>query len=172
MGTAVETLADLFPAGPRAVCVGVNPAPVSVRAGHYYQGPLGKRFLRRLRQVGLLGETSPQFEDDALYGAGIGFTDLVKRPTAHAAEVTIAERRHGVRVLTSKLDLVHAPALIFPFKEAAVAILGRFDDNGWLRVGFAGARLFVMPGPYEETATAESTIASLVPGLGAGLTRS
>ena len=37
MGTTVETLADLMPASPRAVIVGVNPAPSSVAAGHYYQ---------------------------------------------------------------------------------------------------------------------------------------
>jgi hypothetical protein len=30
MGFEVETLADLLPAHPRAVCVGINPAPTSV----------------------------------------------------------------------------------------------------------------------------------------------
>ncbi len=36
MGTEVETLADLLPELPRAVCIGINPAPPSVAAGHYF----------------------------------------------------------------------------------------------------------------------------------------
>jgi G:T/U-mismatch repair DNA glycosylase len=35
MGVEVETLEDLFAEGLRAVCVGINPAPVSVATGHY-----------------------------------------------------------------------------------------------------------------------------------------
>ena len=38
MGNQVQTLADLFRHGLRAVVVGINPSPVSVAAGHYYQG--------------------------------------------------------------------------------------------------------------------------------------
>lgn len=38
MGEEVETLADLIPTEARVMCVGINPAPVSVTAGHYYQG--------------------------------------------------------------------------------------------------------------------------------------
>jgi TDG/mug DNA glycosylase family protein len=54
MGEAVETLADLLEPGLRAVCVGINPAPVSVRAGHYYQSRLGQAFLARLKSARLL----------------------------------------------------------------------------------------------------------------------
>ena len=44
MGEDVETLADLLRPGLNAVCVGINPSPVSVAAGHYYQGPPGNDF--------------------------------------------------------------------------------------------------------------------------------
>jgi TDG/mug DNA glycosylase family protein len=54
MGTPVETLEDLLRPGLRAVCVGINPAPDSVRAGHYYQGKLGQQFYGRLRRAGVL----------------------------------------------------------------------------------------------------------------------
>jgi hypothetical protein len=46
MGHRVETLADLMRPGLRAVCVGINPSPVSVAAGHYYQARLGQAFFR------------------------------------------------------------------------------------------------------------------------------
>src|SRR5205823_1129190 len=101
------------------------------------------------------------FEDDAAVAAGLGFTDVVKRPTSSAAEVTKSELQHGAKLLEAKLRKLQRPTLIFPFKAAAVALLGRFDGNGWLSGDFEGSRLFVMPGPYEALATASPTIASL-----------
>lgn len=165
MGSAVETLADLVPPEPRAMVVGINPAPPSVAAGHYYQGRQGQRFFTRLRQSGLLPSESLGFEDDDAVAIGIGFTDIVKRPTATADEVTRAELRHGAGLLADKLSAASIPVLIFPFKAAAVALIGRFDGNGWLDQQLAHSRLFVMPGPYESTTTAEPTIASLLPRL-------
>jgi len=44
MGQKVETLADLLQPGLRAVVVGINPAPTSVAAGHYYHGASGQTF--------------------------------------------------------------------------------------------------------------------------------
>lgn len=104
--------------------------------------------------------------DDVAVGCGIGSTDVVKRPTARADELSSAELRHGAALLSRKLHDIGAPVLIFPFKAAAVELVGRFDGNGWLDVEFAGSRLFVMPGPYERAATAQPTIASLAAGLG------
>lgn len=89
----------------------------------------------------------------------------MKRPTASADELTAAERRHGATVLAEKLARVDAPVLIFPFKATAIELVGAFDGNGWLRRDLMGSRMFVMPGPYESTATATPTIASLLPGL-------
>ena len=161
MGTEVDTLADLLPSRPRAVCVGINPAPTSVAAGHYYQGRQGQRFFARLVQTGVLEPVTDGFEDDAAVAAGVGFTDVVKRPTRRADEVSSDELRHGRELLESKLLLVGATALIFPFKAAAVALVGRFRGNGWLEEPFAGCRLFVMPGPYEKRESADSTLAKL-----------
>jgi double-stranded uracil-DNA glycosylase len=165
MGERIETLADLFPAEPRAVCVGINPAPTSVEAGHYYQGRQGQRFFARLRQAALLDPASDGFEDDAAVAAGIGFTEIVKRPTARADLLTPDEIRHGAELLAVKLEKLHAPTLIFPFKRAAEALVGRITGNGWLRQEFAGSRLFVMPRPYESTATATPTLSSLRSGI-------
>jgi TDG/mug DNA glycosylase family protein len=165
MGTEVETLADLLPADPKIVCVGINPAPTSVAVGHYYQGRQGQRFFARLVQAGVLQPVSEGFEDDAAVAAGVGFTDLVKRPTARANEVRLDELRHGREVLERKLAHAGTPALVFPFKAAAVALVGTFDGNGWLPRQFGGCRLFVMPGPYEKRASADATIAMLGPQL-------
>jgi hypothetical protein len=63
------------------------------------------------------------------------------------------------------LSRLGVPPLIFSFKAAAMALVGKFDGNGWVEGTFAGCRLFVMPGPYEKRASAESTIATLAPQL-------
>src|SRR3954465_10656178 len=86
MGQPVETLEDLLRPGLRAVCVGINPAPTSVAVGHYYQGRLGQQFFARLRSAGKIGPADA-WEDESAFEFGIGFTDIVKRPTASAKEV-------------------------------------------------------------------------------------
>ena len=53
-GSAIETLADLPPLRDRLLFVGLNPSPVSVEAGHYFQGRLGQLFWRRLIAADIL----------------------------------------------------------------------------------------------------------------------
>jgi TDG/mug DNA glycosylase family protein len=97
MGERIVMLEDLLRPGLRAVCVGINPSPVSVEAGHYYQGPVGQRFFSRLRQAGILADHGAGYEDDAAFAAGIGFTDIIKRPTSRAAGLPAFDSTTGVR---------------------------------------------------------------------------
>lgn len=157
LGSTVTTLADLLRPGLKAVTVGINPAPVSVAAGHYYQGSAGQTFYRRLRVVGVL-PPGGGFEDDRAFAAGIGFTDVVKRPTGNANQVSPHELVVGRRLLEDKLRALEVPLVIFTFKKAATSVLGEFQGHGLLpTVRLAGGRVFVMPGPYaprEHTAVA------------------
>ena len=162
MGTRIETLDDLVPLSPRAFIVGVNPAPSSVEAGHYYQGQLGQRLWQRLRWAGLLDDTGFDWEDDAALAGGFGFTDVVKRPTPHAADVRPDERVHGAALLRDKLRDVEAPAVIFTFKDAATSMIGRFRGAGWIDgASICGASVFVMPGPYERRDIVDSVMVDL-----------
>lgn len=138
MGDTFETLADLFPVKPRAICVGINPAPVSVASGHYYQGRQGQRFNARLRQAGVLAEPpTGWFDDDLAVEHGIGFTDIVKRPTPSADAVGAEELRYGAAILAGKLEVVAPPVLIFPFKAVAVASATATRTIGTLRGGLS-----------------------------------
>lgn len=151
MGEEVETLEDLLARDLRGVVVGINPSPVSVAAGHYYQGRVGQTFFRRLSEADILPE-GDGFEDDRAFASGLGFTDVVKRPTPRAADVAHDELEHGRELLEAKLRAHEVTRVLFTFKGAAVVLLGAFDGHG-LRPGapLAGAEVFVMPGPYEAT---------------------
>jgi TDG/mug DNA glycosylase family protein len=151
MGEKVLTLADLLRPGLRTVVVGINPSPVSVAAGHYYQGQFGKRFFARLTGAGLLPD-GDGFEDDQAFAADIGFTDVVKRPTTRETGLRLGELDHGRELLEAKLAPLAVSRILFTYKGAAKALLGPFQGHGALpgRPLF-GAAVFVMPGPMERT---------------------
>jgi TDG/mug DNA glycosylase family protein len=162
MGQDIETLEDLWPADARAMVIGINPAPVSVSIGHYYQGPLGQTLFRRLRAAGILQNSSGNYEDDQAVKAGVGFTDVVKRSTPRADEIERNELLYGRVILEEKLAARPVPLVIFAFKKSATTLLGRFKGNGLLSGRpLAGSEVFVMPGPYESSATANPTLDSL-----------
>lgn len=162
MGQEIETLADLWPNTPRAMIVGINPSPVSVTAGHYYQGNLGKTLFRRLLAAGILRPVAGGYEDDQLFSVGIGFTDVVKRPTVGALGVEGPEFSIGRTLLLKKLDEQKIPLVIFAFKKSATTLLGDFRGNGFLSgTKLGNSEVFVMPGPYETAASATATVQTL-----------
>jgi double-stranded uracil-DNA glycosylase len=161
-GGEVETLADLLRPGLKAVCIGINPSPVSVAAGHYYQGQVGKRFWQRLRDVGLLDDRDFDFEDDAAFAAGVGFTDIVKRPSARADDLEDDEFEAGRYQLVAKLERYRPGLIIFTFKKTAVKLIGQFAGYGFVpHLEVAGIPAFVMPGPYERADRAEVALSEL-----------
>lgn len=156
----VETLEDLLRPGLTAVCVGINPAPRSVAAGHYYQGQLGQQFYRRLRSAGLLPD-EPGWEDDLAFANGVGFTDIVKRPTARASEIRSEEFAYGKPLLERKIEKAQPRLLIFSFKKTAEVLLGKFPGNGFIGRQLADADVFVMPGPYAKANEVKARVAEL-----------
>lgn len=162
MGQRISSLKDLWPQDLRAAVVGINPAPSSVEAGHYYQGNLGQLLFRRLRKAGILEDGGSGYEDDQALKVGIGFTDVVKRPTASAAGVLPEELAFGKRLLTEKLVAREVPLVIFAFKKSAETILGKFHGNGFIASAALGdSQVFVMPGPYESLTTSNVTLSQL-----------
>jgi TDG/mug DNA glycosylase family protein len=162
MGAQILTLADLIPPNPRVVCIGINPSPVSVQVGHYYQGRFGQRIFARLREAGLIADPSNGYEDDDAFGHGVGFTDIVKRPTIRATSLHPQEYAHGRELLADRIDTANASLVVFTSKRAATAYFGNFTGGGLvpgLRLG--GAEVFVLPGPMESTASAAQKIIEL-----------
>jgi len=153
-GVPTETLADLPPLRDHLLFVGLNPSPVSVEAGHYHQGRLGRTFWRRLMLATVLPPgTAVESADDAMMEAGHGITDLLKVPTPRD-EATDAELRSGVGPLWQKVAIWRPAAVVFVYKRAAVACAGRPLVETWGHlegVALAGRPCFLMPGPYAPT---------------------
>jgi double-stranded uracil-DNA glycosylase len=153
-GRPVDTLADLPPLRDGLLFVGLNPSLVSVEAGHYHQGRLGRTFWRRLMLAGILPPGTPvETADDALLAAGHGITDLLKAPTARD-EASDRSLTAGVGPLWQKIALWRPAAVVFIYKRAAEIAAGRDLSEPWgqlVGVAMAGRPCFLMPGPYAPT---------------------
>jgi double-stranded uracil-DNA glycosylase len=149
--SVVETLVDLPPERGGLLFVGLNPSPVSVKAGHYHQGRLGRTFWRRLMLAGVLpAGTEVDLADDALVAAGHGITDLIKLPTDRDS-ATDRELTAGVGPLWQKVAIWRPSAVVFIYKRAAETAAARRLDEKWGQlpgVAMAGRPCFLMPGPY------------------------
>ena len=108
---AEPTLPDLLREGLRLVFVGINPSVFSVAQGHYFARRINRFWpclshsvlSQPLRQA--LGvERLEPIHDLLLPAHGIGFTDVVKRPTAKAAELGREEFAAGAAALVGKLE--------------------------------------------------------------------
>jgi TDG/mug DNA glycosylase family protein len=150
-GRPVETLRDLPPARGGLLFVGLNPSPVSVRAGHYHQGRLGQSFWKKLVRAGILPrDTDLGKADEALVAAGHGITDLRKEPTPRD-DATDAQLTAGVGPLWQKVAIWRPAAVVFIYKRVAEASAGRRLPEPWgvlAGVAIAGRPCILMPGPY------------------------
>jgi double-stranded uracil-DNA glycosylase len=159
-GEPVETLPDIPPAPGGVLLVGINPAPISVAAGHYYQGRLGRRLWRRLEALGLLQDPVPGAEDDAFAAEGHGLTDLVKRPTPSSDLLSERELAEGTEVLREKIRGWNPGLLLCAFKAPAARLIDRNVAPG-LAGEVEGVPLFLLSGPYAPRAEAERIDAEL-----------
>jgi double-stranded uracil-DNA glycosylase len=150
-GRQIETLADLPPSPGGLLFVGLNPSPISVAAGHYHQGRLGRRFWARLMTAGILPTGIDLARaDDALVAAGHGLTDLLKLPTTRD-EATEEALRAGVGPLWQRTAIWRPGAIVFIYKRAAAVVASRTITEPWGKiegVALAARSCFLMPGPY------------------------
>ena len=106
----LSTLPDYLQKGLDIVFVGLNPSLYSVRVGHYFANPRN-RFWPALNRSGLVPREVAAEQDASLLDHRIGFTDVVKRPTAQGSGLNAADYRHWAPVLKSKL-LEYQPRIV------------------------------------------------------------
>lgn len=109
-----RTLPDLLAPGLALVFVGLNPSEYSAREGRYFANPRNRfwpAFNRSALLPAELGRECTPSDDSLLLEYGIGFTDVVKRPTPQGNALKAADYRQWAPVLRQKL-LEHQPRLV------------------------------------------------------------
>lgn len=99
----MKTLPDYLAPGLDIVLVGLNPGLYSARVGHYFAAP-SNRFWTAINRSGLLKEPLDAFTDYKILEQGVGFTDVVKRPSSGASDLRAADFRRWAPVLKEKLE--------------------------------------------------------------------
>jgi TDG/mug DNA glycosylase family protein len=159
-GEEVRTLADIPPVEGGILLIGINPSPVSVEAGHYYQGTLGQRLWSRLQEVSALPTEGSRWEDERWQEAGNGVTDVVKRPTASERDLLVGDLAEGGLRLRDKLSNWKPGLILFPFVAPAEAVLQATPPPG-VGPDFEGVPTFRLAGPYARTADVKQNITEL-----------
>ncbi len=162
----MQTLPDYLCNGLDIVSVGINPSLPSVQAGYYFANPRN-RFWRALNGSGLLPVlvVPGVAAMDILVRYGIGFTDVVKRPTASAAELRAADFRLWAPVLQDKLAQ-YAPRIVwFQGKQACTNYLkyaeGFTPALDWGEQAFRLGTMQVFVSPNPSPANAAYTLEDL-----------
>ncbi len=159
---------DLLPAegqGLRLLFVGINPGLWTAATQTHFAHP-GNRFYPALRRAGILTrEIDPaagmtEADRDHLRANGLGITNVVRRATARADELSTAELRAGgeqlrVTVRTNQPAVV-AVAGITAYRSAFGVRAAQVGEQPEL---LEGARLWVVPNP--SGLNAHETVQSL-----------
>lgn len=162
---------DLVGPGLKLLFVGINPGLWTAAVCTHFAHP-GNRFYPALAAAGITG-----YEVDRAAGMsdadrahlverGIGITNLVRRATARADELSRDELREGgerlVRFVAEHRPAVVAVAGITAYREAfgeRSAAAGRQPDSLDTATRWSGAALWVVPNP--SGLNAHETVASL-----------
>ena len=162
----LATLPDYLAPALEIVSIGLNPSLPSIREGFYFANPRN-RFWRALNGSGLVAEQlvpGVAAMDVLLMRDRIGFTDVVKRPTAGGHDLRAADYREWSPLLLQKLEKFQPMIAWFQGKQAYANYL-KYSEGikpaiEWgeqpQRIG--PARVFLTPNP--SPANAAWTIAA------------
>lgn len=140
--TRGRTLPDTVGSGMRLLVCGLNPSLNAAEAGVGFARP-GNRFWPAALAAGLVStDRSP---DRALIDHGVGMTDLVKRATVAAAELTADEYRAGLARVERLVAWLRPGAVCFVGLAGWRAAVDRRAAAGAQPAGLGGVPVYVMP---------------------------
>lgn len=155
-GTRARTLADTVAPGLRLLLVGLNPSLYSADAGFAFARP-GNRFWPTLAAAGI--HDGPRNPARLARPGGIGFTDLVKRATRQADELSADELATGLARIDRLAQWLEPAAVCFLGLSGWRAAVDRRATAGWQDRPVGGRPAYVMPNP--SGLNAHATVASL-----------
>lgn len=152
---------DVVAPGLRALFCGINPGLYSGAVGHHFARP-GNRFWAALHLSGFTDRRLTAFEEEELLESGLGITNLVRRATATADEISKAELIAGACTLRRKVRRIRPRAVAFlglgAYRvafAAPAAVVGEQPDR------IDDSRVWLLPNPsglnahYQVDALAE-----------------
>jgi len=140
--TRLHTLADTVAPGMRVLVCGLNPSLYAAEVGvGFARG--SNRFWRAALRAGLVSrDRDPRH---ALVSHGVGMTDLVKRPTRQAAELTAAEYTEGLARLERLAQRLEPVGVCFVGLAGWRAAVDRRATPGPQPRRIGGRPAYVMP---------------------------
>ena len=140
--TRARTLPDTVGPGMRLLVCGLNPSLYAADAGVAFARP-GNRFWPAALAAGIVGtDRSP---DRALADHGVGMTDLVKRATIAAAELSADEYRAGLDRVRRLVAWLRPGAVCFVGLAGWRAAVDRKAVAGVQPADLGGVAVYVMP---------------------------
>jgi TDG/mug DNA glycosylase family protein len=150
------TLPDYLGARLRLLVCGLNPSPYSAETGVPFGRP-GNRFWPAALAAGLVEKDRDPF---AALACGIGFTDLVKRPTPTAGELARDDYRRGLQRVRALAREWRPRAVCFVGLEGWRRVVDPRARPGWVAGGFEARAAYLMPSTSGRNAHA--SLAALV----------
>jgi double-stranded uracil-DNA glycosylase len=139
LAAAGKSVPDVIAPGLRVLFCGINPGLYTAAVGHHFARP-GNRFWPALHAAGFTDRLLSPFEEHELLKHKYGITNVVKRATATAAELSAEEYVEGGRLLEAKVRR---------YRPVFLAVLG----VGAYRTAFdrPKAKLGLQPEPIGKT---------------------
>jgi TDG/mug DNA glycosylase family protein len=140
-------LRDVIAPNLKVLFCGINPSLYSAAVGHHFARP-GNRFWPALHAGGFTGRLYSPFEDRRLLELGYGLTNLVKRATARADELSLDELREGARLLERKIHR-WKPGFVAPLGMQSYRVAFGWKDArlGLQPFSIGDSRIWLLPSP-------------------------
>ncbi len=140
--TRARMLPDTVGSAMRVLIVGLNPSLLSADTGVGFARP-GNRFWPAALASGLVTRSHDPFH--ALRVDGVGMTNLVRRASKGADELTRAEYVDGAQRLERLVEWLRPQSVCFVGLTGYRVAIDKGAVVGWQANGFAGAPTYVMP---------------------------
>ncbi|CAF0787849.1 unnamed protein product [Rotaria sp. Silwood1] len=105
-------LSDILQPNLDIVFVGINPSLYAVHKGHHYGGP-GNHFWKLLHMSDLIPSAFTADNDFRMPQYGIGFTNIVQRPSKAGSDITKDEITAGAEILMQKIKMYRPKIVAF-----------------------------------------------------------
>ena len=136
------TLPDTLSSRMRLLVCGLNPSPAAADAGIGFARP-GNRFWPAAIAAGVV--TRDRDPDHALDEHGVGMTDLVKRTTRRADELSAEEYAAGLSRLERLAKWLAPTSICFVGLAGWRVAVDRTARPGWQETALGNSRVYIMP---------------------------